>query len=145
MPGARVRVAVSPATSARRSWSGSSTASSASAIFGPTPDTDWTSSNSSLASSEANPNRVSESSRTTRLVDNRACSPRRKPGQGRRGGPDGQTHPADLDDGVVQMTDSTWPRTELIMAGPPLARFVCPTCADRAATASRPCIGERHR
>ncbi len=69
---------------------------------GPTPVTDWTSSNRSRASSVAKPNRVSESSRTTSVVASVACSPRRQGGQGGRRRAHGEPDAADLDHRVVQ-------------------------------------------
>ena len=77
IPGTRVSAVASPSARARRSASGSSTASVARASRGPTPLTVCSSVNSSRSSASANPKSVSESSRTTSDVASRACSPRR--------------------------------------------------------------------
>jgi hypothetical protein len=79
IPGTRVSVVMSPMATARRTVLGLCTASTAWASRGPTPLAVWSSSNSDRSSSVANPYRVSESSRTTRLVASRACSPTRRP------------------------------------------------------------------
>lgn len=68
MPGVRVMVLVSCSATARRSSSGSSTASTARAVRGPMPETDWTMRKVSASSACGNPKRVSESSLTTSSV-----------------------------------------------------------------------------
>ena len=77
MPGTRVSAVTSPSASARRSAGASYTASVASAIFGPTPDTPSSVRNRSRASASENPYSVIESSRTIIAVISRASLPRR--------------------------------------------------------------------
>ena len=77
MPGTWVSEAKSLVAIARRSSRGGWTASIVCASFGPTPFAVCSSSNSARSSSSAKPYRVSESSRTTRLVASRAGSPTR--------------------------------------------------------------------
>ena len=65
MPGVRAMVFTSSAATARRSSSGSSTASTARAMRGPIPETDCTMRKISVSSGWGKPYRVIESSRTT--------------------------------------------------------------------------------
>ena len=102
MPGTRVRAARSPPAMARRTASGWCTASTAWASRGPTPLAVWSSSNSCFSSSSAKPYRVSESSRTIRLVASRASAPALQPGEGAGRALDLQADPADLDHGAVR-------------------------------------------
>src|SRR5699024_7959911 len=78
-PGTRVRALTSPAPRARTSSGGSSVARIARASRGPMPETDCTVEKSSLASTESNPNSVSESSRTTNSGYSAPSVPRRSP------------------------------------------------------------------
>ena len=78
MPGTRVKAVTSLSANAWRNAGASCTASVASAIFGPTPDTDSKVQNRSRASESAKPYSVIESSRTIIAVTSRASVPRRK-------------------------------------------------------------------
>ena len=75
MPGTMVSALTSSAATARRSASGECTASMASASRGPMPLAVCSSSKTFRSSSVPKPNRVSESSRTTREVATLAGSP----------------------------------------------------------------------
>ena len=106
---------MSPVDSARRRCSGSSTASSARAIFGPTPETDCTSTNRLLRLVGAEAEQGQRVLAHHQVGDSRACSPRRRPGQGGRRGADREPDPTDLDDDVVEVNGEHLPRTELII------------------------------
>src|SRR4051812_28753210 len=75
MPGTCIKALTSAMETARRTSRGGWMASTAWASRGPTPLAVCSSSNRLRSSSSANPYRVSESSRTIRLVDSRAFSP----------------------------------------------------------------------
>src|SRR5690606_8101754 len=119
MPGTCVSTAISPLAIALRTTSGGWTASTAWASRGPTPLAVCNSSNRSRAASSANPYRVSESSRTTRLVDSRAGWPTRSSAsvagaQFRR-----NPTPATSTTAPSPPTSVTTPRRLAIMLSPP--------------------------
>ncbi len=120
IPGGLLSVARSSAATAARSWSTVRTASTAWAVRGPMPVTDCSTSNAWRSSSSANPNSVSESSRTTSAVAIWAAFPDSQ-ARSRVRGPQStaQAHAADVEHGVVRRDRGDGPADEGDHRAPP--------------------------